>query len=157
MTSIRFHRHPPTRPSSHRSFRSARRYATFLPSLSRLTKSITSRSLATASLPPKPSPSRKLSSRPRHSASCSPTAAFSRWYRAGGLNSRRASSCSVCFALHCRSSALKDSKRDCALSRWCCTWASSCFSDSANPTFWASKAFKEAMDAGSEGCVVSGL
>jgi hypothetical protein len=93
-------RQPPTLPSSHLSFRSARRYAIFRPSRSLLTKSITSRSLATSLELPNTSPSRKLSSSPRHNASCSPTAALSRWYSAGGLNSRKASSCSACFALH---------------------------------------------------------
>ena len=105
---------PPTLPSSHLSFLSVLRYATFRPSLSLLTNSATSLSLATASLPA-PSPSKKLSSRPRHRASCSPTAALKRWYSAGGLKSRSAASCSACLARHCPSNARSESRRDCVL------------------------------------------
>ena len=105
---------PPTLPSSHLSFLSVLRYATFRPSLNLLTNSATSLSLAAASLPA-PSPSKKLSSRPRHRASCSPTAALKRWYSAGGLKSRSAASCSACLARHCPSNARSESRRDCVL------------------------------------------
>lgn len=148
------HLQPPTLPSSQRSFRSARRYATLRPSLSLFTNSATSLSLAIVS--PALSPSMKLSSRPRHSASCSVTAAQRRWYIAGGLNSRSATSCSACFARHCRSIARNDSRRDCVLSLWCSTCASRALSCSASAMFWARSACSGAFEAGSEGCVVSG-
>ncbi|KAI7498851.1 hypothetical protein KC357_g257 [Hortaea werneckii] len=69
-----FHRHPPTLPSSQRSFLSRLKNPTFLPSRTRRTKSVNSRSLAT------PPSSSQLSSRLRSSWSCSCTLPESRCF-----------------------------------------------------------------------------
>jgi hypothetical protein len=144
-------RQPPTLPSSHLRFLSARKNAVFLFSLTRLTNSPISRSEA---IPPSSS---QLSSSPLTSCSCSCTLALNLWYKAIGLNDCSASSVSESFDRCCCSSARNESKRDCDCSRCWFNRASSCRRESASARLLSIKGCRGSSEAGIAGCVVFGL
>jgi hypothetical protein len=144
-------RQPPTLPSSHLRFLSARRNAVFLFSLTRRTNSPISRSDA---MPPS---SNQLSSSPLTSCSCSCTLALSLWYRAIGLNDWSASSVSESFERCCCSKARNESRRDCDFSRCWFNRASSCRRESASARLLSINGCRGSSEAGIAGCVVFGL
>jgi hypothetical protein len=144
-------RQPPTLPSSHLRFLSARKNAVFLFSLTRLTNSPISRSEA---IPPSSS---QLSSSPLTSCSCSCTLALNLWYKAIGLNDCSASSVSESFDRCCCSSARNESKRDCDCSRCWFNRASSCRRESASARLLSINGCRGSSEAGIAGCVVFGL